>query len=117
MFKYVFANNNKEVKNVLLFETRDVDTTEFLRSQEDLFGEQLHVIVVDEDFHVGVGEIEYKGWEFRPVKPYPSWLYDEQQAEWRAPIPHPLALYDNWEAEDPAGYVWDESVGNWVLTP
>jgi len=44
-------------------------------------------------------------------------VYDETIQEWRPIIPHPLALYDNWDAEDPAGYVWDESVKNWVLTP
>lgn len=116
MFKYVFVNNSKEVRNILIFETDDIDTTEILRAQEDLVGEELHLVVVDEDLNVGVGRIEYQGWEFRPVQPYPSWLYDEQQSEWRAPIPHPLALYNNWDAEDDS-YAWDESVGNWVLTP
>jgi len=117
MWHYVFINNAKEVKNVLVFESHDADITDVKQAQEDLFGEELHVLVVDEDFNASVGQIEYQGWEFRPPQPYPSWVYDETIQEWRPIIPHPLALYDNWDAEDPAGYVWDESVKNWVLTP
>lgn len=117
MFKYVFINNNKQVKNVILCETDEELDDEMIRAQEDLFGEELHVRIVDADFTVGPGRIDYQGWEFRLPRPYPSWLYDEVLGEWRSPIPHPLALEGNWDAEDEGGYIWDESVVNWVLTP
>jgi hypothetical protein len=117
MWHYVFINNAQEVKNVLVFDSHDADITEHKRAQEDLFGEELHVVIEDPDAVVGPTRTSYQGWEFRLPRPYASWLYDEVMGEWRAPIPHPLALDDNWDSEFPGDYIWDESVQNWVLTP
>ena len=117
MWHYVFINNAKEVKNVLVFESHDADITDVKQAQEDLFGEELSVIIKDPDVIVGPSRISYQGWEFRLPRPFASWLYDEVTGDWRPPIPHPLALEDNIYAEDPGDYIWDESVQNWVLTP
>ena len=41
---------------------------------------------------------------FIPPKPYPSWILNEETADWEAPIPHP----------DMVGYfVWNEEQQRW----
>jgi hypothetical protein len=39
-------------------------------------------------------------------QPYPSWTLDETTYEWVPPVPYPA---------DGNSYVWDESIGAWVL--
>jgi hypothetical protein len=42
---------------------------------------------------------------FIAVKPYPSWILNEQTCRWQPPIPHP---------GDGAFYVWDEDALQWM---
>jgi hypothetical protein len=42
---------------------------------------------------------------FIPVKPYASWLLDEQTCLWNAPIPRPT---------DNKQYTWDEATTSWI---
>jgi hypothetical protein len=41
---------------------------------------------------------------FYPVKPYPSWVFDEVDWRWKAPVPMPTEGY----------YAWDEENQNWI---
>lgn len=41
---------------------------------------------------------------FVPIKPYPSWIYNDEIKDWEAPIPRP---------QDGLMYEWDESIGDW----
>lgn len=47
---------------------------------------------------------------FIPPKPFPSWLLDMQEYNWKAPVPYP-------ENESPKKYLWSEDITNWVLLP
>lgn len=42
----------------------------------------------------------------RPSQPYSSWIYDDQNYMWTAPIPYP---------NDGNNYMWDETNGLWNL--
>ena len=42
---------------------------------------------------------------FIPVKPYPSWVLDENTCQWQAPITMP---------QDGKMYAWDEATTSWV---
>ena len=42
---------------------------------------------------------------FIPVKPFESWVLNEETCIWEAPVPHPT---------DDAVYVWDEATTSWV---
>jgi hypothetical protein len=42
---------------------------------------------------------------FIPPKPYPSWILNDETANWEAPIPMP---------DDGKTYVWDEDTLSWV---
>lgn len=44
---------------------------------------------------------------FIPPQPYPSWVLNEQNALWDAPIPYP---------DDNQLYIWDESSQAWKLS-
>ena len=43
---------------------------------------------------------------FIPPKPYPSWVLNNQTADWEAPVPYPT---------DGKVYFWDEGTGSWQL--
>ena len=45
---------------------------------------------------------------FIPVKPFNSWVLNEDTCQWQAPIPYP---------NDGNKYVWDESTQSWILSP
>jgi hypothetical protein len=42
---------------------------------------------------------------FIPLRPYDSWVLDEETCQWEAPIPYP---------EDGVMYEWDEEATDWV---
>ena len=44
---------------------------------------------------------------FIPPKPFESWVLDETTCLWQAPVDMP---------DDGQAYVWDESVGEWVVS-
>jgi hypothetical protein len=44
---------------------------------------------------------------FIPPKPFESWVLDETTCLWNAPVDMP---------DDGQNYVWDESVGEWVVS-
>jgi hypothetical protein len=46
---------------------------------------------------------------FIPVKPFNSWVLDENTCDWVAPIPYPS------DASDTRRYAWDEANVNWRL--
>jgi len=43
---------------------------------------------------------------FIPIKPYPSWIWDEDLLAWKPPILKP-------SAKDGYDYIWDELILNW----
>ena len=45
---------------------------------------------------------------FVPPKPYPSWVLNNDTAQWEAPVPMP---------QDGKMYSWDEATQSWVEVP
>lgn len=58
------------------------------------------------DWH-SVGWERYKGWvqSSKPKQPYPSWIKNETNTDWIAPVARP---------NDGKNYSWDESTTSWV---
>lgn len=54
------------------------------------------------------GKYDPKKDVFIKVKPYPSWVLNEDTCEWEAPIPKP-------SGETNKFYVWGENIQQWVL--
>ena len=48
---------------------------------------------------------------FVPPQPFPSWVLDNDTAQWNAPVPMPE---DAGTGEPPKRYEWDEDAGEWV---
>ena len=53
---------------------------------------------------------------FIPPQPFPSWVLNQDTADWQAPVALPA---DAATQTNPNGklYIWDESKVNWVLSP
>ena len=49
---------------------------------------------------------------FIPVKPYPSWVFDENELDWSSPIPKPTEPFDTSQPEN-CDYVWLEGEQLW----
>ena len=49
---------------------------------------------------------------FVPPKPYPSWVLDNETAQWNAPVAMPE---DAGTGEPPKRYSWDEATTSWVV--
>jgi hypothetical protein len=57
--------------------------------------------------HAGIGYIYDETRDaFIPLKPFNSWVLNENTCNWESPIPYP---------QDGNSYIWDESTLNWVL--
>lgn len=50
---------------------------------------------------------------FVPPKPYPSWVLDQNTAQWQAPVPMPP---DAFTGNPLKIYLWDEATLSWVAT-
>lgn len=52
--------------------------------------------------------------EVRALKPYPSWLFDEDTLTWSAPVPYPGELpKPGDDLTNFKRYIWDEETLNW----
>jgi hypothetical protein len=51
----------------------------------------------------------YENGRFIKVKPYPSWVLDED-FNWQPPVPYPTQE----DEENPKFYVWNEDTTSWV---
>lgn len=118
MYNYSFINSNGVVRNVLIFDTPDADTSGYLQTQEELWGETLTVEVNDRSTTLGPGRVRHAEHEYRLPQPYASWVYDESMGMWRAPVPHPtgsdMAFDDT--SPDQNGYTWNEATQTWDPT-
>ncbi len=57
--------------------------------------------------YAGIGyTYDYQLDAFIPPKPYPSWILNNQTADWEAPVPYPT---------DGKVYYWDEATLSWQL--
>ena len=57
--------------------------------------------------HAGIGYIYDETRDaFIPLKPFNSWVLNENTCNWESPIPYP---------QDGNSYIWDESTLSWVL--
>ena len=50
---------------------------------------------------------------FVPPKPYASWVLNNTEANWEAPVPLPS---DAGQGEPPKNYIWNEETTSWDLS-
>ena len=65
--------------------------------------------------YAGIGYTYDSGLDaFVPPQPYPSWVLNNETAQWVAPAPMPS---DAGTGEPPKMYSWDEAAQAWVEVP
>ena len=65
--------------------------------------------------YAGIGYTYDAGLDaFVPPQPYPSWVLNNETAQWVAPVPMPS---DAGTGEPPKMYSWDEAAQAWVEVP
>ena len=94
--KYAFIKDNNVI-TVALFD----DPSEDLLNTFKQVHEVDYLILADDKAETGG---TYDGTRFWRVKPFPSWVKNEEASEWEAPIPYPT---------DGKTYVWDEPTLSW----
>jgi hypothetical protein len=61
--------------------------------------------------HAGIGYIYDENRDaFIPIKPYNSWILNEETCTWNAPVAKPTT-----ELEDNQYYTWNEETQSWTL--
>jgi hypothetical protein len=98
---YAFIKNN-EVINIVVFED---ETEELLNHFKETF--ELDDIVFSEN-RASIGGLYIKEKDvFVGIKPFNSWILNEDTYKWEAPVSYP---------EDDNNYTWNESTLSWDLT-
>lgn len=107
---YAFIDSENIVRSVLYFEEAPEDISIFIQSQEVVTGHSpLIALEITEEYrHCAMGT-EFTNNEFRPIQPYPSWIWDETKRLWAAPVLHPYLL----SGVDSFNYEWDEENQKW----
>lgn len=73
------------------------------------YPDELVIPVTSETGQANIG-VEFKLNKFVPIKPWNSWVFDEESWSWKAPVNYP---------QDNKPYIWDESSLSWseVILP
>lgn len=98
---YAFIKNNI-VTNVVIFNENDIALFDSFKETYDVDD-----IVLATDNACVNGE--YDGSKFWSIKPYASWIKNEELNQWQAPISIPENI--------PHKYVWSEEQVSWTLAP
>lgn len=112
MAHYAFLDENNIVTEVIV----GIDETELIdgKSPEIWYGEFRNQRCVRTSYNgnirknfAGIGYSYDEALDaFVPIKPYPSWLLDEDTARWYPPLPYP---------NDGESYVWNEETQSWDI--
>jgi hypothetical protein len=113
--KYIILNKDNIVENIVLFdESQDLDLLKQMTIDihKSVHGpEDIRLIRIDETVsNIGIG-YSYNGKDFKPIQPYPSWIWDPSKFIWRSPVMHP----EFWLDVSQYNYAWNEEAQSWDL--
>lgn len=117
MAHFAEIDNNNVVLRVVVIANADTSTPDGTEVEsigksfcERLFGGNWVQTSYNGTFrkrYAGIGyTYDYQLDAFIPPKPYPSWILNNQTADWEAPVPYPT---------DGKVYYWDEATLSWQL--
>lgn len=111
MAHYAFLDENNVVTEVIT----GIDETELIEGldTETWYGNFRGQVCKRTSYHgnirknyAGIGcTYDEERDAFIPLKPYPSWILNEETCQWESPTPYP---------EDDLQYFWDENSTSWV---
>jgi hypothetical protein len=98
---HAFIDENNTVINVLVFKEKDHDSDLLEVFRKSLNATQ---VVCCCAFGFAGKNWTWDGTNFKPIQPYPSWLWNSNDKKWEAPTPIPT---------DGPLYMWDETTVSW----
>lgn len=121
MAHFAELDNNNKVLRVVIVPNGDIIDSNGQENEEigilkckDIYGENTHWVQTSYNgnfrkCYAGEGyDYDQVKDTFIPIKPYPSWVFDEVSWSWKPPIDPPIY--------DPSGpnYQWDEETSSWI---
>jgi hypothetical protein len=101
---HAFVDKNNVVINIAIFKESDHDS-QLLNSILQATENAVQVVCCCAFGTTAIGSF-WDGLQFIPVSPYPSWIWNNINKIWEAPILLP---------EDGPMYKWDEPTVSWVI--
>jgi hypothetical protein len=98
---YAFIKNNI-VTNIVIFDDENINLFD---SFKEIYELDNIVLATDNTYING----EYDGNKFWPIRPYASWIKNEELNEWQAPVSMPENIASK--------YIWNENTLSWDLAP
>jgi hypothetical protein len=96
---YAFIVNNI-VTNVAVFDDPSQDLLDFFAKENNVD------LIVEANGNTAIG-YGYNGVEFTPSSPYPSWIWNNNDKTWVAPVSKPVEGLWDWSESDLAWVVSD----------
>lgn len=93
------------IKNIAVLDENNVVTNILVIDADSFVKEVNHIEYANEDLVIIGGD--YFNGKFYPPKPYPSWVRDEENSEWKAPYDIHKNNFDD--------IIWDEDKKEWVI--
>lgn len=106
---YGFVDSNNILIQTAVCIENDIETLDRVKNEFSAF----NYYKMNLEKELSLLNISYwTGTRFCLPSPYPSWLFDEDLNEWKAPVPYPTIE----EGSDEI-YTWDENTTSWLLLP
>jgi hypothetical protein len=109
--RYAILNSKSTVENLIVLDTSTAEGLLFLEVQVSILAETKQTIipVSSAQNRVAIGD-NFDGENFIPIKPFPSWLWDEAKFKWISPVVSPVSGFENNEGM----WHWVETNQEWV---
>jgi hypothetical protein len=96
MTNYAKINQNNVVENIIVCSEEEIDTQ---------VGTHVKITSDTNEARIGDNYVSEKN-KFKSLKPYDSWILNEETVLWEAPVAKPAGE---------GFYRWDEVEQNWIL--
>lgn len=111
---YAVLSLENEVLNVLLFEDSFTNFDAFSVSEKVVHNQEVTLLKVEgTNTQCAIGFI-YDGKDFKPKKPYPSWVWDSDKWIWRPPAFHPEGWPELSRDLEYGSFIWSEEAQEWI---
>lgn len=112
--KYAVLNSESKIINLLSFEDRPSDLAVFLEGERALHSQDVSMVEIEDESSPHNFGFVYNGKDFKPEKPFDSWIWDEAKWIWRPPSFHPEGSPELSANYDDGGFKWNEQAQEWV---
>ena len=112
--KYAVLNSENKIIDLLAFEEPVNNVDVFVEAQKIIHNQEVFLVKVEDESSPHTIGFIYNGVDFKPEKPFPSWLWDEDKWIWRPPSFHPEGSQELSGNYDDSGFIWNEEARQWI---